>query len=222
MKLLSYLQKDIFLFYIHSRTFLISLIFILGASSLQFFLYPKNINIPIEFLIQDLFLIFFFVGIFSVFRNIEWEYQNSSFRMIHFSTLSYTEIYITKVISNFIFMLSLMICLYITFLLFFNWDLKHLIKIKQNLFFFIGIHVLLLFCFASLGTICSTISVFSNSNYLMYFTLFIPLMIPVFILTIYYIQGVLENNIDNLGLFMGFSLFYFSIGFLFYEYLLEE
>ncbi|HLH32242.1 MAG TPA: heme exporter protein CcmB [Terriglobia bacterium] len=161
-----------------------------------------------------------FAAILGLNRSFAMEADNECLQGLLLAPLSRGDLYIGKVLSNFIFMLVAEIIILPLFVIFngLNFDLKF-VKVA-------GVACLGTFAIASVGTILSTISSNTRMKEVMLPVLQIPLTFPVILAAVETTRSVLtdEGNPVSSWLYIlgGFTIVYAMLSYLLFEFAVED
>ena len=148
------------------------------------------------------------------------ETDNDCLQGLLLAPISRGELYIGKVISNFIFMLIAELIILPLFVIFngFNFDLKFL-EVA-------AIACLGTLAIAGVGTILSTISSNTRMKEVMLPVLQIPLTVPVIIAGVETTRQVMTEEIQQISSWLyilaGFTIVYLTLSYLLFEFAVEE
>jgi heme exporter protein B len=161
-----------------------------------------------------------FASILGLNRSFAMETDNDCLQGLLLAPLSRGELYVGKVISNFIFMMIAEIIILPLFVVFngFNFDMKF-IEIT-------GIACLGTMAIAGVGTILTTISSNTRMKEVMLPVLQIPLTVPVIIAAVESTRQVLTEEIRQISSWLyilaGFTIVYLTLSYLLFEFAVEE
>lgn len=167
-----------------------------------------------------LWVAFSFAGVIGLNRSLSIETDNDCLSGLLLAPMGRGELYVAKVLANFLFMLISEAVILPLFVLFYN--------LRFNLQFveIAAIAALGTLGFASIGTILSTISANTRMKEVMLPVLQIPLTVPVIIGAVEATSMILSGETDGISawiyLMAGFSIIYLVLSYLIFEYVVEE
>jgi heme exporter protein B len=167
-----------------------------------------------------LWVAFSFAGILGLNRSLSIELDNDCLQGLLLAPLSRGELYIGKLLSNFIFMTIAELIILPIFMVFYNlpFDLQFL---EIAAIGFLGT-----LAFASVGTILSTISANTGMKEVMLPVLQFPLTVPVIIASVeatgMVITGETEGISSLLYILGGFTIVYLIASYLLFDFVVEE
>lgn len=168
-----------------------------------------------------LWISFLFAGVLGLSRSFGIEKENDAIKGALLSPTSGVVLYLSKFISNMIFLLAIEVILIPVFLVFFNYDVKGSI---YDLVFIITAGTA---GFVSVGTLFSAMSSNTRLREVILPILLFPIILPVIINAIIVTQSVLkgkplEKVWYSIELILAFDLIFLTVSALVYEYVLEE
>lgn len=161
-----------------------------------------------------------FAAILGLNRSFAMETDNDCLQGLLLAPLTRGELYLGKVLSNFIFMMIAEILILPLFVIFngFNFDLRF-VEI-------VGIATLGTLAIAGVGTILSTISSNTRMKEVMLPVLQIPLTVPVIIAAVESTRQVLAEETKQISSWLyilaGFTIVYLTLSYLLFEFAVEE
>jgi heme exporter protein B len=161
-----------------------------------------------------------FAAILGLNRSFAMETDNDCLQGLLLAPLSRGELYVGKVISNFIFMMIAELIILPLFVIFngLNFDMKF-IEVA-------GIAGLGTIAIAGVGTILSTISSNTRMKEVMLPVLQIPLTVPVIISAVESTRQVLTDEVRQISSWLyilaGFTIVYLTLSYLLFEFAVEE
>jgi heme exporter protein B len=167
-----------------------------------------------------LWVAFSFAGILGLNRSLSIELDNDCLQGLLLAPLSRGELYIGKLLSNFIFMTIAELFILPIFMVFYNlrFDLQFL---EIAAIAFLGT-----LAFTSVGTILSTISANTGMKEVMLPVLQFPLTVPVIIASVeatgMVIRGETEGISSLLYILGGFTIVYLIASYLLFDFVVEE
>lgn len=161
-----------------------------------------------------------FAAILGLNRSFAMEIDNDCLQGLLLAPLTRGELYLGKVLSNFIFMMIAEILILPLFVIFngFNFDIKFV--------GIVGIAILGTLAIAGVGTILSTISANTRMKEVMLPVLQIPLTVPVIIAAVESTRQVLAEETKQISSWLyvlaGFTIVYLTLSYLLFEFAVEE
>lgn len=194
-------------------------------SLLVIFIFNFTFNLSKE-LLDDvmpsfLWISFLFAGVLGLSRSFGIEKENDAIKGTLLSPTSRIVLYLSKFMSNMIFLLTMEIILIPVFLVFFNYD------IKGSIYSLIFIIIAGTVGFVSIGTLFSAMSINTRLREVILPILLFPIILPVIInaviVTQYVLKGKpLEKVWYSIELILAFDLIFLTVSALVYEYVVED
>ncbi len=232
------LKKEIYLYFIGTGFFLVTVILSTGLFLLFRFTYPIE-AVSQDVVISNLWSVHLISSLFALMAAQEWEWENHAMRAVKLSGVDGYVMFLGKSISGFLSLSSLWIAEWIV------WSLMFGLGAVQSAYpevritplsaetvsvlgrvFLAGLPVCAGISF--LGQITSVLALHSRFRHVLQFIVFFPLSLPVIIAGGAYSRIVWKSAQDwsagqgVLSLVFAFMLFFFAAGNLLYDYLWEE
>ena len=161
-----------------------------------------------------------FGGMIGLNRSLAIDLDNDSLQGLLLAPISRGQLYVGKVLSNFVFMLVADAIILPLFVIFYN------LQLDVRLLWIGWITFLGTFGFATVGTILSMISAQTRMSEVMLPVLQIPLTIPLILAAVAATGAVLGEEGEGLSswvnLVIGFDIIFFVISYLVFDYVVEE
>ena len=161
-----------------------------------------------------------FAGIIGLNRSLAIDLDNDAIQGLLLSPVSRGNLYLGKVLSNFLFMLIADAAIFPLFVIFNG------LEADVRLLWVILIGILGTFGFATVGTILSSISANTRMREVMLPVLQIPLVLPMIISAVGATSLVMLEEGDGfwswVNLVIGFDIIYLVISYLVFDYVVEE
>ena len=161
-----------------------------------------------------------FAGMIGLNRSLAIDLDNDSMQGLLLAPVSRGNLYIGKVLSNFLFMLIADAVILPLFIVFYD------LRLETELLWLAFIAVLGTFGFATVGTILSVISSNTRMSEVMLPVLQIPLTLPMILAAVAATVAVLANDAEGLSswmnLLIGFDIIFFVVSYLVFDYVVEE
>ena len=161
-----------------------------------------------------------FSGMIGLNRSLAIDLDNDSMQGLLLAPVSRGNLYIGKVLSNFLFMLIADAVILPLFIVFYD------LRLETELLWLAFIAVLGTFGFATVGTILSVISSNTRMSEVMLPVLQIPLTLPMILAAVAATVAVLANDAEGLSswmnLLIGFDIIFFVVSYLVFDYVVEE
>lgn len=168
-----------------------------------------------------LWVSFIFVGILGLSRSFALEKENSAVVGVLLSPTDRTIIFISKFLSNFLFLAVIQLILLLVFILFFNLNISGLVG-ELLLIFFVGN-----IGFVAVGTLFSTMAVSTKLREVILPILLFPIVIPVIInsveaTSIILNGGGLGDISQYLKILVAFDVIFLTLSAVIYEFVIDE
>ena len=167
-----------------------------------------------------LWVAFTFAGIIGLNRSLAMELDNDCMQGLLLAPLSRGELYLSKVASNFAFMMTAELFVLPAFVLFYN--LSFDLKIAQ----IVGVALVATLGFVAIGTILSMISANTRMKEVMLPIMQIPITVPVIIAAVEATGMILRAETEGitfpLAVLGSFSIVYLTVSYLVIDYVVEE
>ena len=161
-----------------------------------------------------------FAGMIGLNRSLAIDLDNDSLQGLLLAPVSRGNLYIGKVLSNFLFMLVADAIILPLFIVFYD------LRLEFELLWLVLIAVLGTFGFATVGTILSVISANTRMSEVMLPVLQIPLTLPMILAAVAATVAVLTDESEGLSswmnLLIGFDIIFFVVSYLLFDYVVEE
>ena len=161
-----------------------------------------------------------FAGMIGLNRSLAIDLDNDSLQGLLLAPVSRGNLYIGKVLSNFLFMLVADTIILPLFIVFYD------LRLDTQLLWLVLIAVLGTFGFATVGTILSVISANTRMSEVMLPVLQIPLTLPMILAAVAATVAVLTDEGEGLSswmnLLIGFDIIFFVVSYLLFDYVVEE
>ena len=161
-----------------------------------------------------------FAGMIGLNRSLAIDLDNDSLQGLLLAPVSRGNLYIGKVLSNFLFMLVADAIILPLFIVFYD------LRLDTQLLWLVLIAVLGTFGFATVGTILSVISANTRMSEVMLPVLQIPLTLPMILAAVAATVAVLTDEGEGLSswmnLLIGFDIIFFVVSYLLFDYVVEE
>ena len=161
-----------------------------------------------------------FAGMIGLNRSLAIDLDNDSLQGLLLAPVSRGDLYIGKVLSNFLFMLVADAIILPLFIVFYD------LRLESELLWLVLIAVLGTFGFATVGTILSVISANTRMSEVMLPVLQIPLTLPMILAAVAATVAVLTDQGEGLSswmnLLIGFDIIFFVVSYLLFDYVVEE
>ncbi len=161
-----------------------------------------------------------FAGMIGLNRSLAIDLDNDSLQGLLLAPVSRGNLYIGKVLSNFLFMLVADAVILPLFIVFYD------LRLETEILWLVLIAVLGTFGFATVGTILSVISSNTRMSEVMLPVLQIPLTLPMILAAVAATVAVLTDEGEGLSswmnLLIGFDIIFFVVSYLLFDYVVEE
>jgi len=219
--MLAILRKDLLL-ELRTKETLTSLL-LLGLLTLLIlsFAFEPGSEVRVEAAPGALWVAVVFAGVLGLSRSFLAERENECLQGLLLCPLDRGSIYLAKTLANFVFMAAAQIVVLPVFIFFFNLTLTS---------GFLGVIVTILlglFGFSTVGTLFAAIAVRTRAREVMLPLLMIPLVVPLFIGGVTVTHKLLVGKGVSevapwLNLMLGFDVIFLVVGWLVFEYAVEE
>src|SRR6185436_12139279 len=163
-----------------------------------------------------LWVAFTFAGVIGLNRSLNMEIDNECIQALLLAPLTRGDLYLGKVASNFVFMMTAEILILPPFVILNN------LPIDSRILGIIGVAILGTLGFVSVGTILSMIAAQTRMKEVILAILQIPLTLPVILSAVWVTSRILQEDTEGISpaLYMlgGFSIVYLTASYLLFDY----
>ena len=167
-----------------------------------------------------LWVAFTFAGVIGLNRSLSMEIDNECIQALLLAPLTRGDLYLGKVASNFVFMMTAEILIIPPFVILNN------LPIDSRILGIIGVAILGTLGFVSVGTILSMIAAQTRMKEVILAILQIPLTVPVILMAVRSTSMIIANDTvgisSRLAILGAFTIVYLTASYLLFDYVVEE